>query len=311
MSKEFADYTTQCAAYQNAKITAALYANLKPAEDHEFAEVLSEKSKVKIFINDFSKGKGDNSTKVDYNLEVDDIKYILDKATLGLLPKFYRAKSLDAYPEKEGPFVGLAKVSSVLIEYLQGNNYPWKIEVTVGYGKEGKIQQGRKSAKVFLNDMDFLAFWRQAWRYIEQYINLISPNLITKGLRVMEEKLQSGYTNNFTQPEIPQYSEPYVPEQNYSQPSDTQYVQESVPDVPAPQKQNAQKEIHTVKIQFISDFIMLSNAFCVKILTNGKEYALFLQHVSETLRTAQQNNTLVLANVYYWQGKLFFDSLAS
>lgn len=303
MTKDFKEYTTQTAVFQNQNLTLSMYANLEPAEKHNFAQILSSKSKIKVFLNDFSKGKGDAAIKVYYNLEIGEIKYILDKATLGLLPAYTGIKSLDTYPEKDGPFKGLCQIRIFSVEYVQNYRNPWKVTITNGYGRKGEIQEGKKQAQTFVTDVRFLEMFRSTYRYIESYIDIIKKDLIVNGLRTMEERNSRGYTNDFQQPDIPQYSETEYAETEYSQ--SYQSVQS-----PTEQKQT-KKEIHTVPIRFVSDFVALQKCYCVQIESNGKMYNLYLQNLDEQLLLAKQNNTVVNANLYSWNGTLCFDSLAA
>ncbi len=309
MSKDYNDYSTQVAVAQNDKKTICVYGNLVAAEPHRFAELLSDRSKFKVHINDFSSGKGDKAVKTDYNLDVKELEYILKKAPFYLLPNPYKkTKSFDAYPEQSGEFKGLCKVSHFTIEYDKTRNYPWKIIITNGYGKKGEISKGKKTAMYFLIDEDFLDMFQKAKDYLDEFRRVCCPQLISNGLNVIAQQSR-GYSNNIENP-TPQYDQPETAYETQPESPKQNTQPTTQPNQSEPQKNTSGRDIHTMKVKFISDFMKLQNSWVVKCSIGGKEYTLYLQDVSEELQAARANGTEVTANLYSYNGSLCFDSLA-
>lgn len=302
MSKDFNTYTTQVSVAQNSKVTTALYGNLIMADANNFAEILSANSKIRVIMNDFSKGKGDRAIKVYYNLDISEVYYIYEKINQNNLTKYYGCKSLDTYKEQTGQYKGMSPIRSISIEYIAGNRYPWKLLITNGYGSGGKITAGKKEVTMFLLDITFIALFRDAIRYIEAFIDVHKAELIRHGLKVLTEQTNQGYNNPDKIPTEPRYEDYYeeIPVQEVS----------ATDSVSTEQETEAKKSTHTMKIQIVQDFIALQGCYCTKVAINGKEYNLYLKDVPAALKTAYKNRSFVTANLYDYQGKLCFDSIA-
>lgn len=297
MSKGYENYSTQCAVAQNTKKTLAFYANLELAEKHRFAEILDNKSKIKVSINDFSNGKGDNATKVYANLEVSEVFYVFEKAKAGLLPKFSSIKSLDAYPEREGQFKGLVQIRILAIEYIQGNNNPWKIQITNGYGKNGKISAGQKAANFFMTDQLFLDLFRKSVQYIELFINTFAPPQLVEGKKNLDSNAK-GQQSNVEQPV-------------YYDNSDHQY--EAPIAQPEPVRSGPYNPEAVIdKVQVISDIAPLQggNGYFCNVLRRGQQECLFMKDKEAQIEGAYKSQSIIDLYVFYFGNKLCLDSVA-
>ena len=114
MSKNYNEVTSQIAAYQTKDHTLSFYAELEPASAAKFAELIG--GKIKMYIYDFSKGKGDNAVSGYYNLELKDIYYLYQCAKFFNMPPYRLSKIHGAYPIQEGQDKGLAKAFHLTIQ---------------------------------------------------------------------------------------------------------------------------------------------------------------------------------------------------
>ena len=294
--KNFEAYTKQCTWYQNNNVTLAIYANLVPAQSQRFAEIIDkEESKLKVTLNDFEKGKGDNATKVYYNLSIKEFRYIKTNYKRGSLPEYKGIKSLDTYKESSGPYQGLAQIRRILVQYMGTSyKYPWKIEITNGYGADGKISAGEKKASAFLNDIDFEALWDDTEDYINAFMRLFSRSLIKQGLTKIEEYKRDGYSEDFSKNSQPQ-NQPPTQEQPQSQPQG--------------QAQNQPPELHPTRVQFVSEFVAVQNCYAVQILTKGQTYTVYCHDVTEEMRKAQREQVIVTVNLYKYKDSLILHSM--
>lgn len=307
MSKKFEAYTKQCAAYQTDKVTVAVYGNLERADANRFAEVLdSANSKIRVTINDFQNGKGDDAVKVYYNLSVAELNYIFDRFKNNSMPLFKGIKSLDSYPEKEGQYAGLAQIRTIVIQFMGADyTYPWKIEIVNGYGKEGKISTGMKTAKAFLNEISFYQLLSDTKRYIDEYVRIFAPDMIKNGLKKMEE-YKRGYDESILQGQNYYSDNVYQFDPDYNRQNSGTNTAE---------KQNTQSksqwDIHPTKVQFVSDFIAMENGFAVQIMCKGMTYTVYCREVTEAMQKARMEGIAVTANLFKYNGQYFMDGIAA
>lgn len=301
-------FTTQCALYQNDKVTLAVYANLITADKYHFAELIDDKkSKVKVDINNFSGGKGNYANHVYYNLTVSEVYDIFENLKNGTFDKFYSAVSLDVYPKKTGEYAGLCEVRSLTISYSPNMNYPYKIYIVNGYGKKGKIEKGETSEQVFMKKDAIKNLFRKTTMFINKYIDCISNEFIVEGLHQADEEKKKHQGEEYQEEERYQ-------EEQYQQP--TQPVQQPVqqpmpqPQTPVQQPVSEEKsEIHAVSGKFVSSFINISGAYVVQMEINQKVYNIYFKDVPKELIKAQELGVEVVINIYQFKGNLCFDSM--
>ena len=100
MSKNYNEVSSQVAAVRTKDHTLAFYANLESVKLENFAELIS--GRIKVGINDFSKGKGDASVYGYYNLDLKDVKYLYTRALYSNMPVPFEGRKIHgAYPIQE------------------------------------------------------------------------------------------------------------------------------------------------------------------------------------------------------------------
>lgn len=119
MSKNYNEVSSQVAAVRTKDHTLAFYANLESVKLENFAELIS--GRIKVGINDFSKGKGDASVYGYYNLDLKDVKYLYTRALYSNMPVPFEGRKIHgAYPIQEGPDRECARLS-----ILRSNGMPF------------------------------------------------------------------------------------------------------------------------------------------------------------------------------------------
>ena len=203
MSKNYNEVTSQIAAYQTKDHTLSFYAELEPASAAKFAELIG--GKIKMYIYDFSKGKGDNAVSGYYNLELKDIYYLYQCAKFFNMPPYRLSKIHGAYPIQEGQDKGLAKAFHLTIQRNSVDNNgqpkrsPWNITISNGVAvpKKGRTEgtyyeqsgtfQERSCVYFNMSDVDFLECMTNIYNYINNYRFIVAQKLIPEGLRAIDE----------------------------------------------------------------------------------------------------------------------------
>ena len=310
--KNYQVYTNQCALYQNDKVTLAVYANLVTADKYHFAELINDKeSKIKMDINNFTNGKGNQASHVYYNLSVSEVYDVFENLKSNSnFEKFYSAVSLDAYPKREGEYAGLCDVRSITITYSPNMNYPYKIYIVNGYGKKGKIEKGERAEQVFLKKDAIKNLFRKTTMFIEKYIDCIPNDFILDGVKQVEDGKQT------YQEQMPQNNygvqQEQIPQQQMQPQNDYGVQQEQIPQQQMQYQQpvsEEKSEIHAVNGRFISEFINISGAYVVQMEINNKIYNIYFKDVPKELVKAQELGVEVMINIYQFKGNLCFDSL--
>lgn len=193
---EYTRYSTQTAVSKKEtpkqKTTTSIYANLEHSKPNMFAELLSDKSKVKFQIQDYSDG---NNKFVYYNMSIPEFEWLYDKVMFGVYKSHYFApNSLDAYKK---PGEDTVDIRLITINYNKEMNYPYSLTIKNGKGNVGKIEKDLSETTVRFTEVEFLGMLRATKRYIEKYVDVIAPTLITKGL-IQYEKQEKERTDKHT-----------------------------------------------------------------------------------------------------------------
>lgn len=234
MGKDYTKTTTQTAVVQNGKKTFSVEANLYSAAAHRFAEIIKDRkdgegngdmtSKIKFTINDFRNGKGEKQVFAYCNLTISEFSWLYKlfcDRRYDDLNKLYYIKSEDYYIIRNGKFAGLCRVKSMRISYTAGNNYPFKIGINNGYGKEGKITAGQLYAEYYLSEADMYYILKKTDMYINVFSIHIGATLIPEGLKKLDEENRKEpvrITNNQNkQTQYPQQPRQYPQQNGYNE----------------------------------------------------------------------------------------------
>lgn len=199
MAKQYNEITNQAAVERVNGRTIAFYPNLEAPTLCSYGEGVT--GKVKVSIQDYTKGKGDNSFYVNFNLELSDIYFLFERAKISNMPEPLRRTKIIGWEQvKEGKYKGLSATSKLVISRTaktsdgKPRNYPWDITIQNGYAKalpgkitgtfyeaSGTFQVVNESSMKF-TDVDFLEKMMQINNYIKMYNDVMVKPMFTKGL---------------------------------------------------------------------------------------------------------------------------------
>lgn len=221
MSKNYDQISNQVAAAKRDTSLVAFYANLEPVPFISFPELVQ--GKIKVLIDEWSKGRGDSRTSAVYNLDLPDVYYLYERARESRMDApFSRMKIMGEYPvdNPSSPYNGMCRVTKILIERIgadgRGNarNSPWKVQIANGFGKAvpGPVKKtwkmasgsyrdevvretgAKKNLTVWLTDVEFLDCFTKVNRFISVYASIIGQKYIPEGMEQLKELRQK---NNF------------------------------------------------------------------------------------------------------------------
>lgn len=290
MGKKYNEITNQAAAVRTQNRTLSFYINIGAVPIERFMELVE--GKVKIFLLDFSDGKGDNAVKSYFNLDFPEVKYLYEKAKAFRMERpFHQTKIFGKYPEKDGKFKGSCFTQRISIQWMPKTpggelmRNPWKIAIENGYAQAFQRKTGSfcekdnsfvKSAggEIFLSDIDFLNCFDKCVRFIDEYERLFADTLIPKGFQRLAEK-RGAYVSNL------------------------QPVQETLP-------------MRKMKIVINTDFRACKGEFVAGCLMGNGEYEIYFREVSEQLMDAQRSKQAIIVNLYQDDRRnIRFHSIAS
>lgn len=332
MSKNYNEVSSQVAAVRTKDHTLAFYANLEQVKTENFAELIS--GRVKVGINDFSKGKGDASVYGYYNLDLKDIKYLYTRALYSNLPVPFEGRKIHgAYPIQDGPDKGMCRAFHITIKRIpkrqdgQPSRSPWNITISNGVaqaqsgGIEGtyfeKSGTFKQSAYVYMNltDIDFLDCMDRLNTYIREYTRLSADKLIPKGIQALKEVYErSSYqANTAPQSSVQQTQNPYAEQQIMQNqpgypaanqqpqtPQQTQPVQS-----PSPVQQPT-PELHPTTLLIQSTFQALEGGRSIaQCMVKGRTYNVFFDFMNNELIEAQMSQRPITLNLYLDSGNRF------
>lgn len=208
MGKNYDQVSNQVACAKRDSILVAFYPSVEPVPFPQFPELVQ--GKVKILLDDWSGGKGDQKVSVYFNFDLPDVYYLYERAKLSHLPLPYTSqKIMGGYPvnDPSSPYHGLCRVRKIRIERIPKDGKgepmrtPWKIEVTNGFARaaNGKTPgtyyaEGgtfkdelttsgkKKSLQIRLTDIEFLDCFRKTCRYLDIYAQIVGQDYIPRGL---------------------------------------------------------------------------------------------------------------------------------
>nr|WP_303181799.1 hypothetical protein [Lachnoclostridium phocaeense] len=336
MGKSYNQVSGEIAAIQRKTITMAFSPRFSFVSQNEFRELVE--GKIRLSLYDFSNGKGDNATYVYFNLDLADFKYLFQCAKQMYLPQpYFQTKIYGKTKEVQGQYTGMCKsfrlsVTRNEIRSDQSRSmYPWSIQITNGYGRakpgpvEGTFFEEKSSfvevgkVSILLTDIEFLDRLEALNAYLDEYRHYAASKLLETG----EAKIQELYERSSYQEDIAQGSQqaPYEDRTaNGQQRSAAVPAAGTGQTVPAAaqagsntRQQSSQPILHATPMVLTQGFAALENNWCVtKCMIGGNEYTLFLQNnqVSD-LTEARDRGVAVMANLYDYQGRLYYHSLAA
>ena len=222
MSNTYNEMDGSCffAGDNERKTTIKVYPNLSLAPLNNFAALIDKKkSKFKVALYDYSRGKGDNGVTVTFNLDIKTLRHL--KRIADSREKevdFHRSKIVSREP-KNGAlrypchqiYIGRRDNRAENPEQ-QGNLKQWYIRIRHGTVEKlsqsiDKVDQStfitEKSAFLFLTEEDFEEMIDTSIDYLNAFLDMAKEYRLKPGLQKMEE----AYGSKFRQPESTPYPE--------------------------------------------------------------------------------------------------------
>lgn len=202
----------QIAIYMTTKKLVEFNDKLKPAPMGYYAHLHAEgeqlpdgrryRSCIGIVLQDYSKGKGTSTVRVQANLSPGFFQYALSRVSIGVENFEFMEDKIFGEPDSDG----LCQVTKVAIKRASHSpdgtprNFPWFISVENGRGIKEKnanggfyMQKGsykkERSAFININDYDFFQLMQRCVRYIEVWELTTGPKTVRDGLKAREEQL--------------------------------------------------------------------------------------------------------------------------
>jgi len=332
MGKEFTGYIPETTQYLNNKITLSIVCELYIARENRFAELLHEDSKIKVRILE---GKGDEAPRVTFNLTVDEFEYIYNFYMNGRLALPHNLIKPLHNPMTNGDYAGSWYSSAFSLEYINGNNNPWKIQIINGYGtKMSTFDVKSTTIKTFMTDNVLHKLLVKTKEYIDYFRNVFCVENVKRGLAVVAEN-QKGYYNPFRERNLPDFNEAQRPKEMNNNQTDSQVNNQAAQNyetnanavsngsvqnntvkgsknAQSAQKVNSiQPDIRKVKLQVTNDCVPVQGAVVYGIVIGGFNYSLYCPEPIPALKNSLDNSIIVEANLFEWNQKLCFHSIVS
>lgn len=201
----------QIAIYMTTKKLVEFNDKLKPAPMEYYAHLHAEgeqlpdgrrnRSCIGIVLQDYSKGKGASTVRVQANLAPGFFQYALSRVSIGVENFEFIEDKIFGEPDADG----LCQVTKVTIKRASRSadgtprNYPWYICVENGKGIKEKnanggffMQKGsykmERTAFININDYDFFQLMQRCVRYIEVWELTTGPKTVRDGLKAKDEQ---------------------------------------------------------------------------------------------------------------------------
>ncbi len=184
------DFGRQIVCDQRQKSLLAALNHLKAANVGDYCEVHGKYSLIQILMQDYSKGKGDKSVYVKYNLSAENVKAI-HHIVSSFYPLYPQSDFKERfYKEFEQDFSELSIVRS-----SQMNN-PWSVVITNGKCKK----QGNKNipikgstftVKQFYTDRQFFELWSTIYTFVCNWEMSTQTALYRKGYPMTERAVNT------------------------------------------------------------------------------------------------------------------------
>ncbi len=301
MNEKF--YSQEVNPFQNGTKTLAITPNFVYGDEYGFNKIFDKKeSKIKLDLNNFKNGKGENATHHYYNLTIDQFLNL----RISLLNGSIYRKKISLYADygvfgtiKSGEHEGEYKYRSLSVEYNEKLNNPFKITFVEGYYKiNGDKRENTTSTtdNVMLTEEKFISIIEDIYAVYLVEIKDVSLNIREESKKKFKEQLEDAKKKA---------------ERKKAETSNTV----NKPQEPATVKKetvqtnNNQPEIHLVEGIFVSDFQALENAEVALFRIGENDYQVYFQTVPEQLRTAAEIRSSVKINLYEYNGNLIFHSL--
>lgn len=332
------EITNQAAVERVNGRTISFYPNLDIPKANAYGEGVQ--GKVKISIQDYTKGKGDNSIYANFNLELSDFYYLYERAKISNMPDaLRRTKIIGWEKESSGKFAGLSATSKLVINRVgktsdgQVRNYPWEITIQNGYAKAmpGKMAgtfyegsgtfQVTKEATMKFTDVAFLEKMTQINNYIQMYKDIMVKPVFEKGLMEFikseeERKNRNSYSNNVEKEVKAEPKAEPAPAPTVTQSSTQEPKQMSMNDISSSQNAQVPKSTnsncHKMTMVISSQFQHLDgNNAVAQCMIGGKTYAVMFHGVDEALMEAQEKQLAITCMLYADEKRqMHFDSMA-
>ncbi len=207
--KEDKEYvSTQISKFQTDKKLVETLGNLNVAPPNKFAHLHARGDKIgdnkvysiiKLNVQDYSKGTGDDMKKANFNLLPSDIEFLYSNVYRGILDFKFEREKIFASSKDDATVSKLSIVRSQFDKEGKPRKYTWFIKVENGIGEASKTKTGGTFCKkgsynvissVFINlsDDDFFRLMYDTKKYIEVWELTNCPALIRTGMQMYEQQ---------------------------------------------------------------------------------------------------------------------------
>lgn len=223
MAENTNQITNQIAKVQTNKKLIALYDKLKEAPVESYAQIHAKRNEINgskqtsligIQVYDYSNGTGTNNIIVSFNLEPEQIQFLLTRLTAGFQDFEWGSDKIFGNPDAQGYCIAQKF-------YITRHNVdkdgqvlrsPWRISIQNGKGIKvmnsngGSYMKGgsykvEKQAFISLSDMDMYMLLKRADAYITSWELVSGAKLITAGKPayenyVAQQRMSARQNNN-------------------------------------------------------------------------------------------------------------------
>ncbi len=204
--KEKEYVSTQISRYMTDKKLVETLANLNVAPPQKFArlhakgDVIGDNrvySVIKLNVQDYSKGTGENMVKANFNLLPSDIMYLFVNICKGIKDFKFEREKIFASDKNDATVSKLSIIRSSTDSEGKARKYAWYIKVENGIGEAAKTTNGGTYCKkgsynalssvyINLNDEDFFKLMYDTKKFIDIWELTNCPALIRTGMQMYE-----------------------------------------------------------------------------------------------------------------------------
>lgn len=189
------------AVYDHLRIAALThYAQLHAKGEYKENDRKTH-SLIKVTIQDYTNGTGDNNIITQFNLAPEQIQFILTRITAGFQEFEWSQSKIFGSPDAQGYSTAQQFSISRHVSDSSGRpmKSPWRIQIVNGKGIKVQNQKGgaymesrsfimEKNTFIQLTDMDLYMLLKRTDSYITNWETCIAPSLITNGKQAYEKQ---------------------------------------------------------------------------------------------------------------------------
>lgn len=308
MGKSDYGLSTELCVHKTDKATFAVYANLKKPADSLFCRVVSDDSKFRLDINDFSSnGKGNNDHAI-YNIDVDDMLDLYENGLTAMkFSREYKFEGSKIISSAENN--GTCPAYRLSITRNTTYNNPWIIQITNGRAKPKRSPNGAcmeesgsfvktTEGKVFLKDKAFNSMIHkmyEKWREVGFVYAMQSIGLFDQ---VYANYNKGSYKSDLT-PTPPSSTQTPAQDGSYFENINDTTATQPQPVQPVNQPESSAKsDDYVVTAVITSDFMAVGGVYMAEIVVNGKKSNVYFREISQRLQSAKESGSPVSLTLY-------------